>query len=220
MKEKLLEIIKIVISMIIGLFILNKKNIFSYATWIPKDKVFDIGLITYLPSVQIFLDWLFEVIKENFISKLSVTLFSPNSEPSLDSNAIIDFKNNDLAEIRIRVELNGKYKHFKNIKVVFPNITSLTMQPKKDIAIAISDKEECVIYLNEIIGSERKDINFKYEYILNFIKDEELNPKGETEFYPEFKIDTYRYKFLKKFFWLNGKFLIRYHNKAKIKWGE
>lgn len=220
MGKQIFEFIKIVLSITTGLFLIDKKNIFAGTDWIPKDKVFDVAIMVYVPVIQGLLNCIIERISEKFISKLSVTLFSPDTAANLDSNAIIDFKNNDLAEINIKVELNGKYKHFKNTKVVFPNITSLTMQPKKDRAIGINDKEECVIDLNEIIGSERKNSNYNYDYRVNFIKDEELNSKREAEFCPEFKIDTYKNKFFKNSFWLNGKFLIKCHNKAIIKWGE
>lgn len=220
MKEQIFEGFKILISIILGLMLINKINIFSGFNGIPKDKVFDIAVMVYIPLIQISINILMNWFNYKFVSKVSVTLYSPNTEPNLDSNAIVDFKNNDLAEIRICVELNGKYKHFKDIKIIFPSISSLTMQPNKDDSISINDSEECVIDLNEIIGSKRNDTNFKYEYILNFIKDEELKSKREAEFYPEFKNDTYKYEFLKKIFWLSRKFLIRHYNKAKIKWGE
>jgi len=122
-----LKIFKTVLIALAGVFIANKFNLFSYMTFIPDDKAFDICITVYFTILELISEFLLEAVHGRR-SELSVILSHVNTDVSIESNPIINFNQDDLAQMTVTVHINGMKKHFTGSKIVLSDVGFATMQ--------------------------------------------------------------------------------------------
>lgn len=208
MIEKALKFVKPIIVALVGVYLTNKFNIFSFISFIPADKTFDVCITAYFAFLEILSEFILEVIRTRFLSELSVILSLNNNEVSIDSTPIIRFNSSDLAEATITIQINGRKKHFKNLKLILSSVNFATMQASiNNRETSVDNNGNYIIDLERIFGTTDMRTVITSSFRVNFVK-EPIEGERVIEMVPE----------IKNSFPLNIHPLIFYrHNKAILK---
>lgn len=187
MLQKLLKILRPVLVALLGVYLANTINIFNYISFIPKDKTFDICIATYFTIFEILIEFLLEHLRKKFMSEISVVFSINNTEKSIYSTPIIEFNKEDLAEMTITIQIEGRKKHFMNSIIVLPNVGFATIQKN------IHSKETSVdangnysIDLEKLFGSTHMKTIISSSFRVTFVK-EPIDGERTIELLPELK---------------------------------
>ena len=184
-----LKIFKTVLIALAGVFIANKFNLFSYMTFIPDDKAFDICITVYFTILELISEFLLEAVHGRR-SELSVILSHVNTDVSIKSNPIINFNQDDLAQMTVTVHINGMKKHFTGSKIVLSDVGFATMQANTRVDGAGVDTDgNYIIHLDRLFGAAETKTLVSSSFRVVFAK--APIPNAMTfEMSPEFKTNT------------------------------
>lgn len=187
MKSMVLSVLRVLAIPVFSLWLLNKINIFSYLSFVPKDNAFDIGITIYFAFFSLVIDQLIEHVKNNLISELTAVISVKNIEKSIENTPIIYFSEDGLAEAELAIKVNGKKKHFMNTQLLIPAYKFATMQlsPKSRDAYIDSDGN-LIIDLDEMFSEGKEKYRNEVTIHISFIKEPYFS-KRDAEVKPEFK---------------------------------
>lgn len=128
-------IIKAVLIPLISVFALNKFNLFSYITFIPEEKQFDVGLTTYLGIVEA-LAFLLENTIEMNRPRITCVFYVKQSEKDIRRTpTIICGKDSlDVAIVRCELVVSGNARLFKE------NILSMSLPEWLSSQVSTGDR--------------------------------------------------------------------------------
>ena len=208
MFEHVCKIIKTVISAMVGVFLLNYFNIFNYISVIPVDKAFDVGVIVYFTVIELILNIVIHIYYKYCISKLSVVISLNNNEATKDSIPIIEFNKKGLAEAIVKVEIEGRKKHFLNWNLMLASTKFATMQSNSQKNVAYVDQEgNYIISIKDLFGTSDTKTVMSVSFRITFIKEWQNDGDVTTTIIPELKN-----KNSKRWY----QHIIYKHNKAKL----
>lgn len=208
MTRKLLKIAKPLIVALIGVYLANKFNVFSYISFIPTDKSFDVCITAYFAVLEIVSEFLMDTVRTKFMSELSVILSLNDTEVSIDSTPIIKFNSSDLAEATLTVQIVGRKKHFKNSQLILSNVGFATMQASiRNRETSVDNAGNFLVDLKKMFGTTDMRTTVSSSFRITLAKDP-IDSERTIEMFPELKHTT-RFNFQP---------LITYkHNKALLK---
>lgn len=187
MIKSIWKITKPLIVALIGVYLANKFNIFSFISFIPADKSFDVCITAYFAILEIALELLITIIRNKFMSELSVILSLSNTEVSLDSTPVISFNRSDLAEATITVQINGRKKHFSNYQLILSNAGFVTMQANiHDREASVDNLGNYIINIEKMFGTIDAKTNISYSFRITFAR-ECCDYERSIEIFPELK---------------------------------
>lgn len=153
---------------LIGIIAVNYINIFNYISFIPQDRVFIICLPLYVGALDFLLREILGFARKKFVSEINVLFSIKDTIASKETTPVIKFNMEDLAEIRVLIQVSGKKAHFIGTKLVIPNIGFATMQlSKKDDIASVDIDGNLIIKLEDVFGSveERTIASTKFDIL-------------------------------------------------------
>lgn len=178
---------------LLAIYLVNRWNFFSYFSFIPKDKIFDFGLASYICVLECIYHIIITKINDNKV-KIECLLYTKNQKKSINNIPNIEFQQ-DVAYVRGQITVSGRTKKAckNSIRLVFPNWVDI--QNNNQNSLIIRDDNVCIININDIINStdryiEEATIDFNIGLIKNYCQDTEytqiINPSLEKQFGYEF----------------------------------
>lgn len=152
---------------IIALVLAKWFNIFSYMTFIPKDKQYDVCIAVYFTLLEMIIAYIYEAIEqkvEKEKAKIHSVIHLKNEGPNLNSVPEIRFNEMGMAEFYLHVELDGMCKKMDGCKIRIQSFIQGDMQlGKKGSSANIDNDGNFVIDLEKICG-QREDIHWEEDY--------------------------------------------------------
>lgn len=188
----LIPLVKCIIIPICTVMALNHCNIIEYLDFVPKDKVFDIGLMIYLAVSEYIWSFVYNLLTGNK-TNIKCVLSVAGQSSSIDTIPVIQFTD-DVSIVNVALNIDGPTKKIakKTVEIPFPSWVDVQVNHK---AITLVDKKTCKVDLSKIINTNNKnctDTNyrFKISLIKNFSEDEQftdlvvptINKKFKTTF--------------------------------------
>lgn len=169
-------ILKLIVVSLLSLWLLSKVNFFSFFSFIPETYVSEVGITTYFTVVSLFFDYLIECFKNKFQSELIAAIFVKDEEPSLNSIPKIVLNNDGLAEANINIKVNGRKKHFNDVKLLIPAYKFITMQVGQKSAM-IDSEGNLIINLEEMFPNNNEKYSNEMTIRVTFIKESDFNTR-------------------------------------------
>lgn len=184
------KIIKLLIGAILGLFLTNKFNLFSYFPFVPQEYALDICVTVYITLAEILIDegfdWLCKCITNRLISNIEVIMTAANSNADISHNPEIRFNSEGLAEANISVKVNGRRKDFENSKIVLRRCAIADIQNNyRTSGVSVDSNGDYRIDICSLFGSsqERTAVDFTFKISLAEVPvDGESTARLEPEF--------------------------------------
>ena len=184
------KIIKLLIGAILGLYLTNKFNLFSYFPFVPEEYSLDICVTVYITLTEILIDegfdWLSKSITERIISSIEVIMTAANSNADISYNPEIRFNSEGLAEANINVKVNGRRKDFENCKIVLRRCAIADIQNNyRTSGVSVDSNGDYIIDICSLFGGsqERTSFDFTFKISLAVVPvDGESMAKLEPEF--------------------------------------
>lgn len=184
------KIIKLLIGAILGLFLANKFNLFSYFPFVPEEYALDICVTVYITLAEILIDegfdWLCKYITNQVISDIEVIMTVANSNADISYNPEIRFNSEGLAEANINVKINGRRKDFDNCKIVLRRCAIADIQNNyKTSGVSVDSNGDYRIDIYSLFGGsqERTTLDFTFKISLAEVPvDGESAARLEPEF--------------------------------------
>lgn len=174
-------IIKIIANAIlvplISVFLLNKINLFSYLTFIPEDKRFDVGLICYMAIFET----LFEGIVY-WISQQSVTVecvfYRNKNEKDIQNTptAVCKESTGGVAYVQCGIKLIGNVKRLQSCQLIMNMPTWINVQIGQADTIASYNNNDVTWNISELISTRgTRDQIAEYDSKISFIRNQSDN---------------------------------------------
>ena len=184
------KIIKLLIGAILGLYLTNKFNLFSYFTFVPEEYALDICVTVYITLAEVLIDggfdWLNKSITNRFISNIEVIMTAANSKADIFHNPEIRFNSEGLAEANINVKINGRKKDFENCIIVLRRCAIADIQNNyKTSGVSVDSNGDYRINIYSLLGGsqERTTVDFTCKISLAEVPvDGESSARLEPEF--------------------------------------
>lgn len=174
MIKKIWKIITPVISAIIGIVAANHLNIFELLSFVPRDFTYEVCITAYFAIADVMLDALQELfsdkLQKSCFSKIEVIIGQPETNININTDAILTFNSDDLAEATVIVDIKGQKKHFQDIELIIkkPAFAELQGAPRRrEVRL---DSENYCIKLTDLFGNSER-IECKQEFRIALIQD-------------------------------------------------
>lgn len=192
-------VIKGILMPIVAIFLVNGWNFFDSISFIPSDKVYEVGLTAYLCILECICFKVINLVKSNK-SNIECVFFNSGADNSIDNTPEISFVN-DVAYINFRLKLSGKAKKLrKNVLMIsFPDW--LDIQSVNNSSMSVIDNKKCKFILDKMISNsdtnvENVCITFKVAVIKNYTSDSNcsitLIPELEKKLLYEFSFNKFK----------------------------
>ena len=157
MLKKVLRVITPIISAIIGIVLANYLNIFDWMPFVPKEYSYEFCISVYFAMADVIIDFLKEFIcdkiQNKFFSIANVLISKPGTEINIDTNAVLNFNEDDLTEALITVYIKGHKKHFKDVELVIKKPAFAEIQEGRSMRQEVYlDSNNYYIKLEELFG--------------------------------------------------------------------
>lgn len=167
------KMIKLLIGAILGLFLTNKFNLFSYFTFVPEEYAYDICVTVYITLAEILFDEGFElvckIVSNRILSNIEVIMTAVNSNADISYYPEIRFNSEGLAEASIKVKIEGKKKHFENTKIVLRQSAIADIQNNcRTCGVSVDNDGNYTIDICTLFGKtqERTTLEFTFKISL------------------------------------------------------
>lgn len=156
---------------IIALLLAHYFNIFEYMTFIPSEKSYDVCITIYFTVIQTGVNiGFYEINKwlEEQKTKIEAVVYLPNEEPNLNSCPIIKFNEMDMAEIRLKLSVNGKSKTILDKKIIINALAQVDLQiGRKGIGVSVDNSGNIMFEMEKMCqGHEAINIEENYKLVL------------------------------------------------------
>lgn len=107
-------IFKVIIAPSISIYLLNEFNLFSYITFIPEDKMFEVGLTAYLAVFETLFSFLEKIIR-NQQAYISCVFYKDKTEENINNTPTIicNASTSHVANICCHIELSGNLNRLR-----------------------------------------------------------------------------------------------------------
>lgn len=156
MIKKIWKIITPIISAIIGIVAANHLNIFELLSFVPRDFTYEVCITAYFAIADVLLDALqetvFDKLQKKCFSKIEVIISQPETNVNIDTDAILTFNSDDLAEATVIVDIKGQKKHFQDIELIIKKPAFAELQGASRRREVRLDSENYCIKLADLLA--------------------------------------------------------------------
>lgn len=205
MRANICHVIMTIFITYLALFLLDKCNLFSFISFIPEDKLFDVALPIYISFIEAIFRFLLTLLRARE-SAATITFFCRGNSPMLNVNPIILFNKENLAEIRLSIKLSGRKEAFQGKKIKIPAVDFASMQMgQKNKYIILNTDGSLEIDLQSLFGEADKTSESSVSASIAFIQ-EQYYDNREIVINPQF--------IGKRFYWFG---YVQYeHNQYRV----
>lgn len=193
---------KVIAGAVLGLVLAKWKNVFASLSFVPQEYAYDICVTVYISVCEILigsmLDGILKCLRKRFVSKISVTIFLPQSGADIKHNPDIQFNQDGIAETIVEVEYDGLRRHFKGSKLVFRHLAFADIQYnaiREEVSLHDGDYE---LDLETLFGGVEKHSVGKNRYRLLLIQ-YPTDAESSARFEPEITKKSWFLRFRKNY---------------------
>lgn len=156
--RKWLQVIVSFIGSLIALWLANGINFFEYMTFIPKDKSYDVCIAVYFTIVEaivniaysMHIDW---IDKQKI--KIEAIMFTANEQPNKNACPIIKFNEFGIAEMNMKVSVQGKRSSIKNNIIVLNSMSQIDFQiGRRGSGAKVDNEGNYIIEIEQICNNQ------------------------------------------------------------------
>lgn len=150
-------VVKALLSSLICIFLLKNINFFSFFPFLVENGLDqDFGMTFYFVVSEFILNLISSKVKESFDNSLKIIFYPKGGNEILGYEPEIVLQGNQYKEIIMSVEVNGKYKTFKDKSICLKKIPGVTMQINHS-AIATMNGNDIEINFNNILNQPNQN---------------------------------------------------------------
>lgn len=152
---------------VIALLMAHGFNIFSYMTFIPNDKQYDVCIAVYFTLFETLIS-MFCACCEKKINEgktdIESVIYLQNEIVNQNNNPVIKFNDFGMAEMLLHVKVSGKCKKLKGNRIVLRSFSQADMQiNRKGTGAKIDNTGNYIICLESFCGT-RECLQYEEDY--------------------------------------------------------
>ena len=187
MIQKVYKFCKPFVLTLMGIFGADFVNILAYIPFVPQDKAFMLCIPLYVGMLDFLLSELIDSIQTKYISQIDVFFSCNGVENGINGMPVIQFNEENLAEVEVTIKIFGRKADFKSKKLLINYIDFATMQlsGKNQHIASIDNEGNLIIDLETIFGGVTEKTHATTSFVVSFIQ-EPVDGVREIEMGAEF----------------------------------
>lgn len=148
------------IGSVIALLMAHYINIFSYMTFIPDDKSYDVCIAVYFTlfesMIGTFINWCERKYEES-MTEIEAVIYLQNEVVNEKTTPIIRFDDMGMAEMRLHIKLCGKCENVKGNQIIIRSFLQAEMQlVRRGTGAKIDNDGSLLIDIGTLCGNRAK----------------------------------------------------------------
>lgn len=172
------KILMTIFGALLGVLGAHLFNPFEWITIIPDGSSYDVCIAVYFTIADTVIDWIVNQVESKCLAEVYVAISRIGTAATIESDLVIDLDARGHADLCIKVNVQGKRKHFGDIRIVIPSIGFASIQPSfpgQGVSLDICTGNN-VITLDSVLGRS-ETVDFSKEFRLAVV----MTPSGNEQ---------------------------------------